>query len=154
MGDRAWARMVAVAIVVIALDQITKALVKDGIERGGSEDVILGIRFVNVRNTGVAFSSLQGAGPLIGIIVAVALIALLWYFSRNVGKPLIWLPTGMLLGGALGNVIDRVREGAVVDFLKVFDFWPAFNVADISVTLGVLLLLWVMERGGAPQRRA
>jgi signal peptidase II len=154
MGDRAWARMVAVAIVVIALDQITKALVKDGIERGGSDDVILGIRFVNVRNTGVAFSSLQGAGPLIGIIVAVALIALLWYFSRNVGKPLIWLPTGMLLGGALGNVIDRVREGAVVDFLKVFDFWPAFNVADISVTLGVLLLLWVMERGGAPQRRA
>jgi signal peptidase II len=154
MGDRAWARMVAVAIVVIALDQITKALVKDGIERGGSEDVILGIRFVNVRNTGVAFSSLQGAGPLIGIIVAVALIGLLWYFSRNVGKPLIWLPTGMLLGGALGNVIDRVREGAVVDFLKVFDFWPAFNVADISVTLGVLLLLWVMERGGAPQRRA
>jgi signal peptidase II len=154
MGERAWARMVAVAIVVIALDQITKALVKDGIERGGSEDVILGIRFVNVRNTGVAFSSLQGAGPLIGIIVAVALIALLWYFSRNLGKPLIWLPTGMLLGGALGNVIDRVREGAVVDFLKVFDFWPAFNVADISVTLGVLLLLWVMERGGAPQRRA
>jgi signal peptidase II len=154
MGDRAWARMVAVAIVVIALDQITKALVKDGIERGGSEDVILGIRFVNVRNTGVAFSSLQGAGPLIGIIVAVALIGLLWYFSRNVGKPLIWLPTGMLLGGALGNVIDRIREGAVVDFLKVFDFWPAFNVADISVTLGVLLLLWVMERGGAPQRRA
>ena len=109
---------------------------------------------MNVRNTGVAFSSLQGAGALIGIIVAVALIGLLWYFSRHVGKPLIWLPTGMLLGGALGNVIDRVREGAVVDFIKVFDFWPAFNVADISVTLGVLLLLWVMERGGAPQRRA
>ena len=60
----------------------------------------------------------------------------------------------MLLGGALGNVIDRVREGAVVDFIKVADFWPAFNVADISVTLGVLLLLWVMERGSAPQRRA
>jgi signal peptidase II len=154
MGNRAWARMVAVAIVVIALDQITKALVKGSIERGASEDIVLGIRFVNVRNTGVAFSSLQGAGPLIGIIVAVALIGLLWYFSRHVGKPLIWLPTGMLLGGALGNVIDRIREGAVVDFIKVFDFWPAFNVADISVTLGVLLLLWVMERGGAPQRRA
>jgi signal peptidase II len=154
MGNRAWARMIAVAIVVIALDQITKSLVNGSIERGGSEDVVLGIRFVNVRNTGVAFSSLQGAGPLIGVIVAVALIGLLWYFSRNIGKPLIWLPTGMLLGGALGNVIDRIREGAVVDFIKVFDFWPAFNVADISVTLGVLLLLWVMERGGASQRHA
>jgi signal peptidase II len=151
MGNRAWARMAAVAIAVIALDQVTKALVDGSIERGASEDVVLGIRFVNVRNTGVAFSSLQGAGPL---IVAVALIGLLWYFSRNVGKPLIWLPTGMLLGGALGNVIDRIREGAVVDFIKVVDFWPAFNVADISVTLGVLLLLWVMERGGAPERRA
>jgi len=154
MGNRAWARMIAVAIVVIALDQITKSLVNGSIERGGGEDVVLGIRFVNVRNTGVAFSSLQGAGPLIGVIVAVALIGLLWYFSRNIGKPLIWLPTGMLLGGALGNVIDRIREGAVVDFIKVFDFWPAFNVADISVTLGVLLLLWVMERGGASQRHA
>ena len=104
MGNRAWARMVAVAIAVIALDQITKALVKGSIERGGSEDVVLGIRFVNVRNTGVAFSSLQGAGPLIGVIVAVALIGLLWYFSRHVGKPLIWLPTGMLLGLSLIHI--------------------------------------------------
>ncbi len=154
MVGRAWARMVAVAIAVIALDQVTKALVDANIARGGSEDVVLGIRFVNVRNTGVAFSSLQGAGPLIGIIVAVALLGLLVYFTRHAGQPLIWLPTGMLLGGALGNVVDRIREGAVVDFIKVVDFWPAFNVADISVTLGVLLLLWVMERGSAPARRA
>ena len=154
MLQRAWARMIAVAIAVIALDQVTKALIDGSIERGASEDVVLGIRFVNVRNTGVAFSSLQGAGPLIGVIVAVVLIGLLWYFARNAGRPLVWLPTGMLLGGALGNVIDRIREGAVVDFIKVFDFWPAFNVADISVTIGVVLLLLVMERGNAPQRRA
>jgi signal peptidase II len=146
--------MAAVAVAVIALDQVTKALVDGNIARGDSDDVVLGIRFVNVRNTGVAFSSLQGAGPLIGIIVAVALAGLLWYFTRNAGRSLLWLPTGMLLGGALGNVIDRVREGAVVDFIKVVDFWPAFNVADISVTLGVLLLLWVMERGSAPARHA
>jgi signal peptidase II len=148
----AWARMVAVAVLVIACDQVTKQLVDHNIARGGSEDLILGIRFVNVRNTGVAFSSLQGAGALIGVIVAVALLGLLWYFSRNAGKPLVWLPTGMLLGGALGNVIDRVREGAVVDFIKAFDFWPAFNVADISVTLGVIALLWIMERRSAPDR--
>jgi signal peptidase II len=154
MVGRAWARMAAVAVAVIALDQVTKALVNANIERGGSEDVVLGIRLVNVRNTGVAFSSLQGAGPVIGIIVAVALLGLLVYFTRHATQPLIWLPTGMLLGGALGNVIDRVREGAVVDFIKVVDFWPAFNVADISVTLGVVLLLWVMERGSAPARHA
>src|SRR5215213_2010368 len=151
---RAWARMLAVAVIVIACDQVTKALVDGNIARGDGEDLVLGIRLVNVRNTGVAFSSLQGAGALIGVIVAIALVALLWYFARNAGRPLIWLPTGMLLGGALGNVIDRIRKGAVVDFIKAVEFWPAFNVADISVTLGVILLLWVMERGSAPQRRA
>jgi signal peptidase II len=151
---RAWARMLAVAVIVIACDQVTKALVDGNIARGDGEDLALGIRLVNVRNTGVAFSSLQGAGALIGVIVAIALGALLWYFARNAGRPLIWLPTGMLLGGALGNVIDRIREGAVVDFIKAVDFWPAFNVADISVTLGVILLLWVMERRDAAHRRA
>jgi signal peptidase II len=151
---RAWARMLAVAVIVIACDQVTKALVDGNIARGDGEDLALGIRLVNVRNTGVAFSSLQGAGALIGVIVAIALVALLWYFARNAGRPLIWLPTGMLLGGALGNVIDRIREGAVVDFIKAVEFWPAFNVADISVTLGVILLLWVMERRDAAHRRA
>jgi signal peptidase II len=151
---RAWARMLAVAVIVIACDQVTKALVDGNIARGDGEDLVLGIRLVNVRNTGVAFSSLQGAGALIGVIVAIALVALLWYFARNAGRPLIWLPTGMLLGGALGNVIDRIREGAVVDFIKAVEFWPAFNVADISVTLGVILLLWVMERRDAAHRRA
>ena len=145
MVGRAWARMAAVAVAVIALDQVTKALVNANIERGGSEEVVLGMRLVNVRNTGVAFSSLQGAGPVIGIIVAAALIGLLWYFTRHADKPLVWLPTGMLLGGALGNVIDRIRYGAVTDFIKL-PAWPAFNVADISITLGVLVLLYVTER--------
>jgi len=145
MAGRAWARMIAVAIGVIALDQVTKALVNASIDRGGSEEVVLGMRLVNVRNTGVAFSSLQGAGPVIGIIVAAALIGLLWYFTRHADKPLVWLPTGMLLGGALGNVIDRLRDGAVTDFIKL-PGWPAFNVADIAITFGVLVLLYVTER--------
>jgi signal peptidase II len=146
--------MAGVGLVVLALDQVTKLLVDGNIARGGSEELILGVRLINTRNTGVAFSSLQGAGPLIGVIVAIALIALVTYFARNASKPLIWLPTGMLLGGALGNVADRIREGAVIDFIKVFDFWPAFNVADSAVTVGVVLLLWVMERRGAPHGRA
>jgi len=142
---RAWARMVAVAVVVFACDQATKVVVDGAIERGDHEELILGVRLVNVRNTGVAFSSLQGAGPIIGVIVGIALVALLWYFARNATRPLIWLPAGMLLGGALGNVADRIRVGAVIDFIKP-SFWPAFNLADAAVTLGVILLLWVMER--------
>jgi signal peptidase II len=146
--------MAAVAAVVLVLDQVTKLLVDGNIARGDSAEVILGIRLVNVRNTGVAFSSFQGAGALIGVIVGIALIALLVYFSRNASKPLVWLPTGMLLGGAIGNVVDRIREGGVIDFIKVVDFWPAFNVADSAITIGVLLLLWVMERRGAPHGHA
>ena len=72
-------------------------------------------------------------------------MALLVYFITHLDKPLVWLPTGMLLGGALGNVIDRIRDGAVTDFIKL-PGWPAFNVADISITFGVLVLLYVTER--------
>jgi signal peptidase II len=75
----------------------------------------------------------------------VALLALVLYFARHTAKPLMWLPVGLLLGGALGNIIDRVREGAVVDFLKI-PMWPAFNLADVAITVGVLSLIYVLER--------
>ena len=70
---------------------------------------------------------------------------LLAFFLTHLRRRLIWLPTGLLLGGAAGNLIDRVRLGAVTDFVK-FPFWPAFNVADIAVTFGVLSLIYVLER--------
>ena len=78
-------------------------------------------------------------------MVVAALLTLLVYFITHIDKPLVWLPTGMLLGGALGNVIDRIRDGAVTDFIKL-PGWPAFNVADISITLGVVVLFYVTER--------
>jgi signal peptidase II len=82
---------------------------------------------------------------VVAIIVGAALVALVAYFVTHLDKPLVWLPTGMLLGGALGNVIDRVRYGAVTDFIKL-PGWPAFNVADIAITFGVVVLLYVTER--------
>jgi len=81
------------------------------------------------------------------VVVALAVVALVAYFATHLDKPLVWLPTGMLLGGALGNIIDRVRDGAVTDFIKL-PAWPAFNVADMSITFGVLTLLYVIERPG------
>ena len=80
------------------------------------------------------------------IIAFIALGALVAFFFTHLHKPLVWLPTGLLLGGAAGNLIDRIRSGAVTDFIK-FPHWPAFNVADICVTLGVLSLIYVLERG-------
>jgi signal peptidase II len=140
-----WLRAVAVTAVVIALDQATKALVRANVQLGDRDGILPGVEIVHVRNEGVAFSRFSGGGTIVTVIVAAALVALLAYFVTHLHKPLVWLPTGMLLGGALGNVIDRVRDGAVTDFIKL-PAWPAFNVADVSITFGVLVLLYVTER--------
>jgi signal peptidase II len=141
-----WLRAGIVLVCVVATDQLVKALVTSSLQRGEERDLVAGVKLVNTRNTGVAFGQLQGAGVVVAILIAVAVLALLVYVARNAPRRWIWLPAGLLLGGALGNVIDRVREGAVVDFLKL-PHWPAFNVADSAITIGVLALLVVMERG-------
>lgn len=148
-----WLRAAAVTAIVIALDQATKALVRHDVVMGERNDVFLGIDIVHVQNEGVAFNQLGGGGTLVSIVVGAALLALLAYFATHLNKPLVWLPTGMLLGGALGNIIDRIRYGAVTDFIKL-PAWPAFNLADASITLGVLVLLYVIERprDGAARR--
>jgi signal peptidase II len=140
-----WLRAAAVTAVVIALDQATKALVRSQVALGDRDGVLPGVEIVHVRNNGVAFNQLAGGGALVTVVVAVALLALLAYFATHLDKRLVWLPTGMLLGGALGNIIDRIRDGAVTDFVKL-PAWPAFNVADTSITFGVLVLLYVIER--------
>lgn len=143
---RAWGRALATAAAVVALDQVLKALAVDAVARGAREDFLLFIDLVNVRNSGVAFGALENGGAIVGVVVAAALVALLVFFSRQATQPLTWLPVGLLLGGALGNAIDRIRLGAVVDYLKVPN-WPAFNLADCAITVGVLLLLIVIEKG-------
>jgi len=141
----AWARAALVMVAVIALDQGTKALVRADVAIGDRDGVFPGVEIVHVRNEGVAFSRFSGGGTVVAVIVGAALLALVAYFVTHLDKPLVWLPTGMLLGGALGNVIDRLRDGAVTDFIKL-PGWPAFNVADIAITFGVLVLLYVTER--------
>jgi signal peptidase II len=140
-----WARAGAVLALVVVIDQVTKALVRHGIDIGEEDSVLPAISLVHVRNSGVAFGAFSGGGINVVVLVAAALSALLYYFVTHVDKRLVWLPTGMLLGGSIGNIIDRVRDGAVTDFVKL-PAWPAFNVADISITFGVLVLLWVIEQ--------
>jgi signal peptidase II len=138
-------RTALVAVAVIFADQLTKAIVRAEISRFEQVELILGIKFVHTRNTGVAFSMFSGGGPIVVIVACIALAALLIFFVTHMQTRLIWLPVGMLLGGAAGNLIDRVRIGAVTDFVKI-PHWPAFNVADIAVTFGVLILIFVLEK--------
>jgi signal peptidase II len=136
--------MAVATLLVAGLDQASKALVDSALERGERVKFFLGIDLTNVRNTGVAFGALSGAGLVVLVAVAVALAALLAYFALHAARPWLWLPVGMILGGAIGNILDRARLGAVVDFIDPV-LWPAFNVADAAIVLGVLGLVYVLE---------
>jgi signal peptidase II len=139
------ARAALTAAAVVAVDQVTKQLVDARIERGEAVDVFPGLELTNSRNTGVAFGALDGAGLLVAVLIGLSLALLLGYFLLHRDIPLLWLPVGLLLGGALGNLVDRAREGAVVDFIDPVA-WPAFNLADACIVVGVFALLWVVER--------
>ena len=139
------AAAVATAGVVVALDQATKQLANSNVARGESVKVFPGLEISNTRNTGVAFGVFEGGGLIVGVLIGVALVLLIGYFLRHSEVPLLWLPVGMLLGGALGNLADRARDGAVIDFIDPVA-WPAFNLADSFIVVGVFLLLWVVER--------
>jgi signal peptidase II len=142
--SRAFLRAGVLVVAVLALDQLTKRLVVSGISVGDQHKFLPGIQLVHVRNTGVAFGFLSGGGALVLLFTFAALAVLLTYFARHPTRPYLWVPTGLLVGGALGNLLDRILNGAVTDFIKL-PHWPAFNVADMSITFGVLALLWVLE---------
>jgi signal peptidase II len=139
----------AVAGLVVAVDQVTKQLAASNIGRGEDVNVFFGLDLTNTRNTGVAFGAFEGAGLVVAILIGISLALLVGYFLLHRNMPLLWLPVGLLLGGALGNLADRAREGAVIDFIDPVA-WPAFNLADVCIVVGVLVLLWVVE--GRPKR--
>jgi signal peptidase II len=135
--------------VVVAVDQASKQIADRNIVRGDAVDVFPGLEVVNARNTGVAFGALEGGGALLAVLIGISLALLLGYFALHREQPWLWLPVGLLLGGALGNLADRAREGAVIDFIDPVA-WPAFNLADACIVVGVFALLYVVE--GRPRR--
>jgi signal peptidase II len=142
-----WGRTGLVLVLVLLADQVTKRLVQSGIAEGERDGVFPGVELVHVRNHGVAFGAFAGGGTIVAIVIGLALAGLVAWFVTHTRTPLAWLPTGLLLGGAIGNIFDRVRDGAVTDFVKL-PAWPAFNLADVAITAGVLSLLYVLESGG------
>jgi signal peptidase II len=132
--------MAAVGAAVLALDQASKAIVRGSVERGGGVDLVLGIQIVNVRNRGIAFGLLEDGGALLLVVTLVTLTILIGWFATDASRRGLWLAIGLLTGGAIGNLIDRLREREVTDFLDL-PRWPAFNVADIAITAGVVVLI-------------
>jgi signal peptidase II len=141
----AWVRAGLVVALVLVLDQLSKRAVEHSIIQGEERKVLPGVQLVHTRNNGVAFGFLPGNHLAVTLLIGVALAALLVYFARHATVPMIWLPTGMLIGGAFGNILDRVRHGAVTDFVKLPLGWPPFNLADVSITFGILILFLVID---------
>ncbi len=137
---------VVVALAVLVIDQVTKAWALVALDDGRIIDLIWTLRFNLVFNNGMAFSRGAGFGPIIGI-VAVVVSVLLIRASTKTSSRLAQCAFGLVIGGAIGNVIDRLfREeawmrGAVVDFIDL-QWWPVFNVADMGVTVGAVLLIF------------
>jgi signal peptidase II len=152
-GDPATTRAGLVAAFVLALDQVSKALVNGSIALGDSRHVLPGVSLVHAENSGVAFSLLTGSEAVVVVVTLVIVAAVLAFFATHRRRRLLWLATGMIVGGALGNLLDRVRAGAVTDFIQL-PHWPAFNLADASITLGVVALFLIVGRGGAAPRTA
>lgn len=148
----AWALAIALAGAVVALDQITKQLVASVLERGESIELILGLELSEVRNDGVAFGLLAGGEAVVLLLTLGSLALLVTYFALDPERPDLWLAVGLLTGGALGNLADRVRTGAVIDFVDL-PIWPAFNLADVAIVAGVAVLILVLWQASPTKQR-
>ena len=135
--------------VVVALDQGSKAIATSFVDRGESAELLPFLSIENTRNEGVAFG-LGGdiSALLIGATIVVLVGLLVALAVRGRDHALVWLPAALLIGGALGNLADRARDGAVTDFIDL-PLWPTFNLADVAIIAGVLFLFWDVERSGA-----
>jgi signal peptidase II len=146
----------AIAAAVVLLDQLTKEWALNALA-DGPIDVVWTLRFNLAFNKGMAFSQGSGLGPIIGVVALVVIVGLLVSIGRSTSR-VYPVAVGLIVGGAIGNLLDRLfREpgwlrGAVVDFIDL-QWWPIFNVADIGVTVGgvLLLLTSVQERPAAPE---
>lgn len=146
-SGRAWGLAGLVAAVVVCVDQISKWVISKSLVLDERRDFLPLLDLVRVRNTGVAFGAFSGGRWFVPLLAGFALLGVVGWFALKPNRPGAWLPAGLIVGGAIGNLIDRIRLGAVTDFLKL-PHWPAFNVADIAVTAGVVLLVLVVERDG------
>ncbi|MBI1732946.1 MAG: signal peptidase II [Gammaproteobacteria bacterium] len=154
-GNTSGMRWLWLSVLVLGLDQWTKSLAGAQLPYGVAQPFLPGFNFTLVHNTGAAFSLLRDAGGwqrgffiVLGLVISAVLLAWLWRLPRERR----WLPAALalVLGGAAGNLVDRIALGHVVDFVDLYvgsRHWPAFNVADSAISIGVLMLLWDSLRG-------
>jgi signal peptidase II len=148
-----WWRFGALVLVALVLDQVTKAVVRATLDPHESVEVFRGLRISRTTNEGIAFGLFPGRQSAVAVLTVLALcaiaIALAGLVARN---DVVAAGAGLLVGGSLGNLIDRLSHGAVTDFID-FTRWPAFNLADIAITVGAALIVIGLLRDGEGEVR-
>jgi signal peptidase II len=152
------AAIAAIAAAVLVVDQLTKIWAASALDHR-TIHVAWKLQLRLVRNPGTAFSLGEGKGPLLGVVACIVVIVLV-RFARQPRSMLSAVGIALILGGAVGNVVDRIVRsphgfltGHVVDFID-FKFWPVFNVADMGVTCGIILVIFEMQEMGRREARA
>lgn len=140
-----WLCSLSVAASTVILDQLTKAIVCALLPLGAEKALIDGLLYLkHVRNYGIAFGLADGVGGWLLIVSAICLLAMLVWGGRIIGESAAaCLAFGLMLGGGIGNTLDRLFRGSVVDFIDL-RFWPVFNIADMALTAGVACMLITM----------
>ena len=140
-GPFHWLALLAVAVAAVIADQLTKQIVISQLELGESLHVAGPLWIRHVNNPGIAFGLFSSWASVVTILTAVAVAWMLVYFAKSGARhPVLPVALGLLIGGSVANLTDRLRLGHVTDFLDL-RFWPAFNLADTFIVVGVLVLL-------------
>lgn len=148
-----WVGLGAIAAAAFAADQGTKELVTAELALGEEVDVWGPLTLHHVRNSGIAFGLFSGATPLVILLTGAAVTWMLWFFWRSGSRhPVLPVSLGLVIGGSTANLFDRVRLGHVTDFLDL-PYWPAFNLADIFIVVGVGVLFAALAFADSPPRR-
>ncbi len=144
-GARPWVLAGVLCALVLAADQVVKTVVEANLVPGEHVEVLGPLELTLSHNQGVAFGLAGGAGIGLIAVTLVALGLIVYLFARDPNRRGIWIATGLLAGGALGNLVDRIVAGEVTDYIDVAS-WPPFNVADVAITCGVVLMALIYVR--------
>jgi signal peptidase II len=147
---RAWALAGILCAVVVAADQVAKAVIEAHLFPGEEVDVLGPLSLTLAHNTGVAFGLAGGAGAGLVLVTVAALALIVYLFGRDPQRRGMWVAVGLLAGGAIGNLVDRISSDAVTDFIAVGS-WPPFNLADVAITVGVVLMVLIYLRDAEPE---
>ena len=151
---REWLELAAVAGASVAADQLTKQIVTSTLALGRSVEIAGPFSIHHVQNSGIAFGLFASATSVVILLTGIAVAWMLFFFARAALRhPLLPVALGFVLGGSVSNLVDRVRLGHVTDFLDM-RFWPAFNLADTFIVVGVAILFLALVTTDRPATRS